>query len=231
MATRTINLLPKEEKKRDVKSAVFNVLMIVVIILFIAVMLLSIFIFDIDKALSLRLGEYENVNIKTRDQVNKLKVYNDFSNEVEKKQDIIDIVKKDEIIWSKILYDIGKFMPEGAYIKTFTAQGTELYTFLDEYKMGEEEDDKQVISFSINGDALKYTEVLKLVIELKKIEHIEQVWIQNIININSPEMNADIINFTINTFWGTEYFIEKIDQGNDSPDESVLDMELEELES
>ena len=231
MAIRTINLLPKEEKKRDLKSIVYNIFMIIMIILLIAVVILSIFIFDIDRILSSRLSEYENVNIKTQDQVNKLKVYNDFSNEVKEKQEIIDTIKKDEIVWSKILYDIGKYMPEEAYIKTFTAQGSLLYTFLDEYKIGEVEEGKQIVSFSINGDALEYTEVLKLVIELKKIENIEQVWIQNITNINSPEMNKDIINFTINTFWNIEHFIEDIEQEDSTPDEGILDTELEEIES
>ena len=103
MAIRTINLLPKEEKKRDIKSIVYNVFMIIMIMLLVAVVVLSIFIFDIDRILSSRLSEYENVNIKTQDQVNKLKVYNDFSNEVEEKQEIINTIKKDEIVWSKIL--------------------------------------------------------------------------------------------------------------------------------
>lgn len=231
MTKRTINLLPKEETKRDVKSVVYNVFMVIVMMLFIAVILLSIFIFDIDRTLSLRLSEYENVNIKVQDQVNKLKVYNDFSNEVESKQEIIDALKKDEILWSKIIYDIGKFMPEGAYIKTFTAQGTQLYAFLNEYKMGETKEGEKVISFSINGEALKYTDVLKLVIELKKIENIEQVWIKNITNTNASEINIDVINFTIDIFWNIEFFIENIEQEGSTPDEGILDTELEEIES
>lgn len=231
MAIRTINLLPKEEKKRDLKSIVYNIFMIIMIILLIAVVILSIFIFDIDRILSSRLSEYENVNIKTQDQANKLKVYSDFSNEVEDKQEIINALKKDEIIWSKIIYDIGKFMPEGAYIKTFTAQGVLLYKFLDSYKKGEAEEGEKVISFSINGDALEYTDVLKLMIELKKIENIEQVWIKNITNINASKTNSDVINFTIDTFWNIEHLIEDIEQEDSTPDEGILDTEIEEIES
>ena len=231
MTTRTINLLPKEEKKRDIKSAVLNIFMVIMIILFIAVILLSVFIFDIDNTLSSRLSEYESVNMKIQDQVNKLEAYNDFNNDVEEKQEIIESLNGDKILWSKIIYDIGKFIPEGAYIKTFTAHGSQLYSFLEEYKEGEAEEGTQIISFSINGDALKYTNVLKLVIELKKIENMEQVWIQNITNIHVPELNTEVINFTINTFWDIEAFIENIEQEDEPADENTLDNELEELES
>lgn len=231
MAARTINLLPKEEKKRDIKSAVYNILMVIVIILLIAVTLLSIFIFDIDKILSSSLNEYVNVNIKTQDQVNKLRVYNDFNNELEDKQEIIGDLKKGEILWSKIIYDIGKFMPEGAYIKTFTAQGALLYTFLNSYKEGDAEEGEKIISFSISGEALKYTDVLKLVIELKKMDNIEQVWIKSITNTNVSETNIDVINFVIDTFWDIESFVEGVEQDVQIQEEDVLDMELEELES
>lgn len=231
MTTRTINLLPKEEKKRDVKSAVLNIFMVIMIILFIAVILLSVFIFDIDNTLSSRLSEYESVNIKIQDQVNKLEAYNDFNNDVEEKHEIIESLNEDKVLWSKIIYDIGKFIPEGAYIKTFTTYGSQLYSFLEEYKEGEAEEGTQIISFSINGDALKYTNVLKLVIELKKIENMEQVWIQNITNIHVPELNTEVINFTINTFWNIEAFIENIEQEDEPVDENTLDNELEELES
>ncbi len=131
MTTSTINLLPKEEKKRDIKSVILNVFMVIMIILLIAVIFLSVFIFDIDNTLSSRLGEYENVNMKIQDQVNKLEAYNSFNNDVEEKKIIIECLQKDEIVWSKILYDIGRLMPEGAYIKIFDGQGRTLYSFLE----------------------------------------------------------------------------------------------------
>ena len=232
MTTRTINLLPREEKKRDVKSVLLNVFMVIMIILFAAVILLSVFIFDIDSTLSLRLSEYENVNMKIQDQVNKLEAYNDFNDDVEEKKIIIEYLQKDEIVWSKILYDIGRLMPEGAYIKIFDGQGRTLYSFLEEYREGAaSEEGAQVISFSINGDALEYKDVLKLAIELKKIDRIERVWIQNIVNTDIPEMDNEVINFTINTFWDIGPFIEDVEQEQESQDENILDSELEELES
>ena len=89
MTTKLINLLPKEEKKRDIRSIVLNVFMVLVIILFLAALLAAFFIFDIDNMLSYRLSEYEGTNIKVQDQVNKLKIYNDFSNNVDDKYDIL----------------------------------------------------------------------------------------------------------------------------------------------
>ena len=127
MTTKLINLLPKEEKKRDVRSIVLNVFMVLVIILFLATILLTFFLFDIDNLLSSRLSEYEGTNIKVQDQVNKLKVYNDFKKNVDEKSDILEDLKKNELYWSRVLYDIGKIMPEDAYVVSFDAKGSKLY--------------------------------------------------------------------------------------------------------
>jgi len=231
VSTKLINLLPKEEKKRDVRSVVLNVFMVLVIILLIAVVLISVFIFDIDNTLSVKLGEYENVNIKLQDQVNKLKVYNNFNSQVNEKKEIINDLKRDAIIWSNVIYDIGKFIPEGANIDVFEAQGNELYKYIDEYLEGEAEEGKNVVAFTINGEAAEYKDVLRLVIELKKIENIELVWIQNISKISIPELESEIIRYTINAYWDLEHFIINEDKPEKQPDDDVLDSELEQLES
>ncbi len=232
MSTRSINLLPKEEKKRDIRSAVLNVFMALVIILLLAVILLSVFIFDIDNVLSARLSQYQNVNIKLQDQVSKLKVYNDFSSRVAEKRNLIEEFKKDEILWSKIIYDIGISMPEGASLDTFNAQGSSLYAYMDDYREGEAEEGGKVISFSITGEAREYTDVLRLVIELNKIENLELVWIQSINNITNPAIDSEIIGFVINTYWDLEHFLEEIEAAPEAgQDEDVLDSELEELET
>jgi len=229
---RTINLLPQEEKKRDVKSIALNIFIVLVIMLFITVVLFSLLIFDVDNRLSSRLSEYEGVNMKIQDQVNKLKVYRGFNDEVEGKKVLIKDLQKNEIIWSKILYDIGRLIPEGVYLKIFDGQGKLLYAFLEEYESGKaSEVGKQIISFSINGDALEYKDVLKFAIELKKIDGIERVWIQNIVNTTIPEMDKEVINFTINTFWDIGPFIEDVTQKEKTDDENILDSELGELES
>ena len=67
--------------------------------------------------------------------------------------------------------------------------------------------------------------------ELKKIENIELVWIQNITNVVVPEIDSEVIRFTINTFWNIEPFIEGIDKKAETEEEDTLDSELEQLES
>jgi hypothetical protein len=232
VSTGLINLLPKEEKKRDIRGVVLNIFMVLAIILLVVVILLSVFIFDIDNVLSARLAEYQNVNIKLQDQVRKLKVYDDFSAQITEKRNLIEEFKKDEVLWSKIIYDLGRSMPEDASLDTFNAQGSSLYSYLDDYREGEAEEGKQVISFSITGEAREYTDVLRLVIELNKIDNLDLVWMQSINNITNPATDGKIISFIINTYWDLDYFIEKTGAApEESSEEDVLDSELEDLES
>ncbi len=229
MTTKLINLLPKEEKKRDVRSVVLNVFMVLVIILFLVTLLLTFFLFDIDNMLSSRLSEYESVNIKVQDQVNKLKVYNDFRKDIEEKSAVLEDLKENELLWSRILYDIGKLMPEDAYILSFQAQGSKLYTYIDDYKEGEVEEGRQVLSFTINGQASSYMDVLRLTIELKKIENIEMVWIENITRTVVSGIDLEVVSFNISTYWNLDSFTEGIDKTTKSQDEDILDEEISEI--
>jgi len=229
VTTKLINLLPKEEKKRDVRSVVLNVFIVLVVILFLATILLTFFLFDIDNLLSSRLSEYESVNIKAQDQVNKLKVYNDFREDIEEKAAVLEDLKENELLWSRILYDIGKLMPEDAYILSFEARGSRLYTYIDNYKEGEVEEGVQVLSFAINGQGASYMDVLKLTIELKKIEDIEIVWIENITRTVVPGIDLEVVSFTINTYWNLDSFTEDIDKTIKSQDEDILDEEISEI--
>jgi len=229
VTTKLINLLPKEEKKRDVRSVVLNVFMVLVIILFLVTLLLTFFLFDIDNMLSSRLSEYESVNIKVQDQVNKLKVYNDFRKDIEEKSAVLEDLKENELLWSRILYDIGKLMPEDAYILSFQAQGSKLYTYIDDYKEGEVEEGRQVLSFTINGQASSYMDVLRLTIELKKIENIEMVWIENITRTVVSGIDLEVVSFNINTYWNLDSFTEDIDKTIKSQDEDILDEEILEI--
>ncbi len=229
MTTKLINLLPKEEKKRDVRSVVLNVFTVLVVILFLATILLTFFLFDIDNLLSSRLSEYESVNIKAQDQVNKLRVYSDFKKNVDEKSVVLEDLKENELLWSRILYDIGKLMPEDAYILSFEARGSRLYTYIDNYKEGEVEEGVQVLSFAINGQGASYMDVLKLTIELKKIEDIEIVWIENITRTVVPGIDIEVVSFTINTYWNLDSVTEDIDKTIKSQDEDVLDEEISEI--
>ncbi|MEE8324766.1 MAG: hypothetical protein V3R31_03850 [Candidatus Humimicrobiaceae bacterium] len=229
MTTKLINLLPKEEKKRDIRSIVINVFMVLVLILFLATILLTFFLFDIDNLLSSRLSDYEGTNIKVQDQVNKLKVYNDFKNNVDKKSDVLVNLKENELHWSRALYEIGKIMPEDAYLISFEAQGSQLYKYIEEFKEGESEEGKEVISFNVFGQAANYMDVLKLSIELKKIDNIKIVWIESITRTVIPVIDLEVVSFSINTYWDLDYFIEGIVGRDDSQDEGILDEEISDI--
>jgi len=229
VTTKLINLLPREEKKRDVRSTVLNVFVVLVIILFLATVLLTFFLFDIDNLLSSRLSEYEGTNIKVQDQVNKLKVYSEFKKNTDDKTDILEDLKKNELYWSRILYDIGKLMPEEAYAVSFEARGSQLYNYIEEYKEGETEEGKQVISFTINGQAASYMDVLKLSIELKKIDNVETVWIENITRTVIQGIDLEIVSFSINTYWDLDNFTGDIDKKTNTQDEDILDEEISDI--
>ena len=229
MTTKLINLLPKEEKKRDVRSIVLNVFVVLVIILFLATILLTFFLFDIDNLLSSRLSEYEGTNIKVQDQVNKLKVYSEFRNNTDDKSDILEDLKKNELYWSRILYDIGKLMPEEAYAVSFEARGSELYSYIEDYKEGDVEEGRQVISFAIHGQAASYMDVLKLSIELKKIDNVETVWIENITRTVVQGIDLEIVSFSINTYWDLDNFTGDIDKKTNTQDEDLLDEEISDI--
>ena len=229
MTTKLINLLPKEEKKRDVRSIVLNVFVVLVIILFVATILLTFFLFDIDNLLSSRLNEYEGTNIKVQDQVNKLKVYNEFRKNADDKAGILEDLKKNELYWSRVLYDIGKLMPENAYAVSFESSGSQLYTYIEDYKEGEVEEGREVISFAIHGQAASYMDVLKLSIELKKIDNVETVWIENITKTVVQGIDLDIVSFSINTYWDLDNFTGDIDKKTNTQDEDILDEEISDI--
>jgi len=229
VTTKLINLLPKEEKKRDVRSIVLNVFVVLVIILFLSTVLLTFFLFDIDNLLSSRLSGYEGTNIKVQDQVNKLKVYSEFRKNTDDKSDILEDLKKNELYWSRILYDIGKLMPEEAYTVSFEARGSELYSYIEDYKEGEVEEGRQVVSFAIHGQAASYMDVLKLSIELKKIDDIETVWIENITRTVVQGIDLEIVSFSINTYWDLDNFTGDIDKKINTQDEDILDEEISDI--
>jgi len=229
LTTKLINLLPKEEKKRDLRSIVLNVFVVLIIVLFLATIILTFFFFDIDNLLSSRLSEYEGTNMKVQDQVNKLRVYSEFKNNTDDKSDILEDLKKNELYWSRILYDIGKLMPKDAYAVSFEARGSQLYNYIEEYKEGEVEEGRQVISFAIQGQAATYMDVLKLSIELKKIDNIKTVWIENITRTVVQGIDLEIVSFSINTYWDLDSFTGDIDKKTNTQDEDILDEEISEI--
>ncbi len=229
---KNINLLPKEEKVRDVKGIIFNVLIALAAIVMAGTGLLTVLLFDIDKTLTYELAQYESINMTAKNYAIKLRTYEDFKDKVSLKASLIETIEKDEILWSKILYDIGKLIPEGAHINSFEGKGSELYSYLNDLQKGESEEGEKKISFVLRGESSSHVEILKLIIELKKINNISEVWIKSINEVEIAEYSINASNFIINTYWDLEPFLEDIakEVEQEQPEEGVLDSEIEEIE-
>ncbi len=228
---KNINLLPKEEKVRDVKGIIFNWLIVLAGIILIGTGLLTVLLFDIDKTLTSELAQYESINMTSKNYALKLRIYEEFESRVAYKSSLIEAIEKDEILWSKILYDIGKLIPEGAHISSFEGKGSELYAYLKEIQKGESKEGEKKISFVLRGESSDYIEILKLIIELKKINSVSDVWIKSINEIEIADYSIDASSFIINTYWNLDPFLENI-QTNivEDPEEGILDSEIEEIE-
>ncbi|MBN2072778.1 MAG: hypothetical protein JW770_02395 [Actinobacteria bacterium] len=227
---KSINLLPKEEKKKDVKSIAANVLLVLAIILFVSAILFTLFLFDMDSSISDKLNQHEAVNIKAQNYVNQLKNYSDFEAGVESKRKVIEDVKKNRVIWSGVIYDIGRLMPGEAYLYYFEARGSELYDYVKSYEEGTAEEGARIVSFVVMGKASSYIDVLKLSIELKKIKNIKDVWITAINEAVVPELELDVLDFTIEAYWDTGAFLEGITKKNQAQEEDTLDNEMMEIQ-
>ena len=230
---KTINLLPKKEKVIDVKGIVLNVILIFLIISFTITILASVFLNDLKINLSGELGDYETVNMKLQNYVNKLEIYNQFMNKVTTKKELVDYLQKDEILWSEIIRKLGEIIPENVYLTYFEGNSEGLYDFLNKLSKGEEiKEEEKIVSFNIGGYAVSQTDVSKFVIELKEIPAIsEEIWIDNISEAQVSEDSINAVSYTINTFWDLEPYLESIEKPDQIQDESVPeeDKELEEL--
>jgi hypothetical protein len=120
-------------------------------------------------------------------------------------------------------------MPDDAYAVSFEARGSELYSYIEDYKEGDVEEGKQVVSFTIHGQAASYMDVLKLSIELKKIDNIEAVWIENITRTVVQGIDLEIVSFSISTYWNLDNFTGDIDKKTNTQDEDILDEEISDI--
>jgi len=229
---KTINLLPKEEKVIDIKTTILNTALILAIVLFAITLLFSVLFYDINKNLSMKLSEYENVNMKLQNYANKLKAYGQFEEKVANKSNLTNYIQKDEILWSEILYNLGELIPDDVYITNFEGGSRNLYSYLKEMleEDSNEAGSKKIISFSIEGYSASYADISGFIIEIKKIPGIGEVWIRNISRTEIPDVTVDALSYTIETFWNLEPYLEEIKQQGQVYDESmpVEEKELEE---
>ena len=188
---KTINLLPKEVKVKDVKGIIFNI----TIILFIAIAILlgafSVFLFNANSYLMPKLDVYNRTNIQISDYITKLEMYEDFRDKVVVKSKLVDTLQENEVLWSDILYDFGLRMPDNIFVNFIDGDSRALYEYIN---MNEEEQKevKKILFFSIGGYAVDYDDITRLVIEIKDIPHTGEVIIDNIAKDQITESNIDV---------------------------------------
>lgn len=234
---KTINLLPKEEKVRDVKSIIFNVILVLLITVFVVLVVFSAFLFNINNYLTPRLDDYRMVNIQLNNYVTKLKTYNEFKEKVDDKAKLIDSLQKEEILWSDVLVDFGEKIPDNAYINYIEGSSEPFYEFIST-PLEETKDQakvKKILFFTIAGYAAEYTDITKLIIEIRNMPNIGEVWINNISKSYITISGVEALSFNISAYLDIEPYLEEMKaegqtQTEEAPKEKeALDTELQSL--
>ena len=229
---KTINLLPKEVRVKDIRSILLNAISILSIIVIIILVFISVFLFAINRNLVPRLNDYENINMKINNYITKLEAYEQFKNKVNAKSEFINLLQKDEILWSDILYDFGEKIPDNAYIESISGDSGTFYGFIAKSPQEKQETGK-ILCFSINGYAVNYIDIIKLQIEIKDIPNIGEVLIDNI--SESQVAGIDASSFTISAYYDIEPYLEaaaaaaeeEAAPAEEAGEEELLDTELE----
>ena len=232
---KTINLLPKEVRVKDIRSILLNAISILLIIVIIILVFISVFLFDINKYLVPKLNDYENINMQVHDYITKLEAYEQFKEKVIAKAELADSLQKVEIIWSDFLYDFGKKTPDNAYVNYIEASSGPFYEFISEAAKEKPEEIPKILFFKTTGYAVDYTDVTKLIIEIKNMPNIGEVWINNISKNYITESNIELLFFDISAYLDIEPYLEdlKVEEETQTEgtgeEEGVLDTELQSL--
>ena len=229
---KTINLLPKEEKVKDIKSILLNMVLIILILILIAGGGFSFILFNLNNYLEPKLDNYKRVNMQINNYINKLKAYSEFKGKVEEKAQLVDYLLEEEIIWSDILYDFAKRVPRNAYVNYIEGNSENFYKFISEAEEKKPEEIEKVLFFTIGGYALDYTDVTKLLVQIRNMENIGEVWINNVSKNYITESNIEVLSFTISAYLDIEPYLESLKgkketQTQTEEDEGVLDEELQ----
>ena len=225
---KTINLLPKEVRVKDIRSIILNAISILLIIVIIILVVISVFLFDINKYLVPELSDYENINMKINNYITKLEAYEQFKNKVNAKSGLIKLLQKDEILWSEILYDFGEKIPDNAYIINIDGDSGLFYEFIAK-SPEEKQETKKILCFSINGYAVKPIDIIKLMIEIRNIPNIGEAWVDNISKSRIAGLNIDASSFTISAYYDIEPYLEEAVPVEEAGEEELLDTELESM--
>jgi len=230
----TINLLPKEEKIRDVKGIIFSTVLILFAAVFAVLIIFSIILFDTNNNLTPKLDDYKRINMQVHDYVIKLEAYEQFKEKVIAKAELADSLQEEEILWSDFLYDFGKKTPDNVYVNYIEASSEPFYDFISEIKATKEKPEDIPEILKTTGYAVDYTDVTKLIIEIKNMPDISEVWINNISKNYITESNIEVLFFDISAYMDVEPYLEDLKveedtQTEETGEEEVLDTELESL--
>ncbi len=230
---KTINLLPKEEKVRDVKGIILNAILIILIILLIISGGFSLILFNVNNYLTPRLDNYNRINMQINNYINKLEAYNQFKQKVEEKTELVEYLQGYEILWSDILFDFGGRIPENAYVNYIDGDSEEFYKFISEAKNKEPEEIKKILFFTVVGYALDYTDVTKLLVQIRNMKNVGEVWINNISKNYVTESNIEVLSFNISAYYDLEPYLENLKTSEktqaEPAEEDSLDQELQML--
>jgi len=223
---KTINLLPKEVRVKDIRNILLNAISILIIIVIIILAVISVFLFDINRDIVPKLSDYEDTNMKIDNYIMQLEVYEQFKDEVNAKSGLIDLLKKDEISWSDILYDFGERIPENASIDSIVGKSGDFYGFLAKSPKEKQETGK-ILCFSIIGYADALFDISKLLIEIRKIPGIGEVSSDG--NSKSQVEGFDVWLFTISAYYDLEPYLEEAAPAEEAGEAELLDTELESM--
>jgi len=224
---KTINLLPKEVRVKDIKSVILNAVSILLIIVVVILVGISVFMFNINKDLEPKLNDYKNINMNIDNYIIKLEEYEKLKKKVDDKSELIKLLKKDEILWSEILYDFGEKMPDNAYIGDIKGDSELFYKFNTKDAQEKQEADK-ILCFTIDGLAAAHTDINKLIIEIRNIPNIGEVWPDNISKIQVAGIDAWL--FKISAYYDLNPYLEEAAAAESAaPEEKSPDAELESM--
>ena len=235
---KTINLLPKEEKVRDVKGIILNAGLVLFTIILVILILFSVFLFDMSNYLNPKLNNYKNVNMQLYNYITKLNVYNDFKEKVKTKAEIIGALQKEELLWSEVLYDFGERIPKNAYVDYIEGSSGPFYEFISEAGGENQSNIRKILFFTIGGYAADSTDITKLFVEIRNMSGIGEVWINNISKNYIADPGIEVLSFNISAYLDIDPYLEglEVEETTETQteetggEEDLLETELQSLD-
>lgn len=226
---KTINLLPKEEKIRDTKSILLNMLIVLLIVILIILAGFSVLLINVSKYLEPQLDDYVRANMQISNYINKLEAYSGFKEEVKENRKLADYLLKEEVVWSDVLYNFSRNMPGNAYITYIEGDSEDYYKLIYESENIKPDEVGKIKIFTIGGYALEYTDVTKLIVHIGNMDNISEVIINNISKNYITESSIEVLSYNISAYFDIEPFLAEIRKGaetEETGEEDILEQEL-----